>query len=120
MLHLSSSANSLGIRSAAKLVCRLIINNYSLKSRSEVNILPLFTAFGGRPALQERITPSETNFWREDCLIFSNNYLEKRSQTWVCKSMNSSLNFENFQAKFRPFFVFCSTASFCILNISDS
>ena len=42
----------------------------------------------------------ETNCWREDCLIFSNNYLEKRSQTLVGKSMNSSLTFENFQAKF--------------------
>ena len=53
--------------------------------------------FGGRPALQERITPTETNCWREDCLIFSTKYLEKRSQTLVGKSMNSSLTFETFR-----------------------
>ena len=34
--------------------------------------------------------------------------------------MNSSLTFENFQAKFYDPLVFCSTASSCILNISDS
>ena len=55
--------------------------------------------FAGRPALQNRTAPSETNCWHEDCLIFSNNYLEKQSQTLVGKSMNSSLTFENIQAK---------------------
>ena len=34
--------------------------------------------------------------------------------------MNSSLTFENFQANFCDPLVFCSTASSCILNISDS
>ena len=35
--------------------------------------------------------------------------------------MNSSLTFENFQAKYVvALFVFCSTASSCILNISNS
>ena len=34
--------------------------------------------------------------------------------------MNSSLTFENFQANVCGPLVFCSTASSCILNISDS
>ena len=62
--------------------------------------ISLRNSFEWATSLQERITPSETNCCREDCLIFSNNYLEKRSQTLVGKSMNSSLTFENFQANF--------------------
>ena len=52
--------------------------------------------FAGQTTLQNRLSPSES----EDCLIFSKNYLGKRSQTLVGKSMKSSITFENSQAKF--------------------
>ena len=67
--------------------CGTFLNN-SLIPRFQWQIL-----FAGRLALQNKITLSETDCWREDCLIFSNNYLEKRGQTLVGRSMHELISY---------------------------
>ena len=79
--------------------------------------------FAGQTNLQNKITLNETNLNREDCGIFSDNYIVSKvmnGKTLVCRILSLLLPLKTFIPNFVAFFVFSGTASSCIFKISDS
>ena len=79
--------------------------------------------FAGQTNLLNRVTFNETNLNREDCCIFSDNYITSKvmnGKTLVCKILSLLLTLKTFIPNFVAFFVFSDTASSCIFKISDS